>query len=38
MIPHVPRGYDHIVGKLKERFEAVRQEQAEPAKEKPDGK
>lgn len=26
MIPHTPKGYDHIVKKLKERFDEVRKE------------
>lgn len=26
LIPHVPMGYDHIVGKLKERFTLIRGE------------
>lgn len=26
MIPHTPKGYDYVVGKLRERLEAVREE------------
>ena len=29
LIPHVPKGYDHVVGKLKERFVQIRGEEGE---------
>lgn len=30
LVPHMPKGYDHIVARLKDRFKDIRNEDGEP--------